>query len=1101
MKRVSLLLFLCGAVFASAAENPLTDAKNQALGPLAGKLDSRLIPAISSLHAGNASSTELGVALQRSLARSLPAAPAGKFALTLDVPHVNSVTLNAISATGAEVIHSSAQWNTVMAVAALEQIDALTKLDGVRSIALAHRPRVRQQGVAANQGDGSMKADQARAQTGASGAGQKIGVISDFINKTNLADGVTPIGVGTVTGTVPNATLSGLNDQTSGDLPAAIQVIDFGPDPGFVPPAPDNNTIPLAGNEGAAMMETIHDVAPNAALAFASGFYNQTMMAANLAALRSAGCTITVDDFSYPDEPFFQDGPIAQAIQANVAAGVPHFVAVGNDGDQGVLATYTPINGGAPNDSGITPSGNFFHNWGIGGQTPGFLPIDLPDGANVTFILQWNQPYASYNLGPGSSVDLDLFLYDGTNLATANILGFSNDPQFVGGQPSGDPHEILDYSNTTGATQRVYLAVNNYAGTRNNVILRLVASSDLQLSFPSGGTGGMTAYGHAALSDAISVGAVFFGDIDSGGLFGPDTTNVNAEDFSSKGGIGANGVPYYFDTTGAAIANGPLLRDIPDIAAPDGGNTTFFGTFTQYKDSNGVIYGSDQYQKFFGTSASASNAAAVAALMLEQASLSTPAQLKLALKTAATDVVATAPLSVAGPDDRTGAGLINALSVIGLVPSVSAPANQTILVGQTATFAVTAGGSATLTYQWQKNNKSIPGATNSSLMLTNVPGTDDQSTYRCIVSNAYGTAVSASALLTVHNPPQIKVQPADQVVNLGASATFTIQAVNDPLTYQWQRNTNGTVQNIQGAVAATLSVTSVAITDDQSQFRCIVTNPYGSTTSNYAKLTVNVAPGIVSGPTATPQAAKVGQPIGFSASAVGARNQPVTYSWDFGDGTNAPGASVAHAYGAAQDYTVTLSVTDQSNATTTATITVYVFNDANGDGLPDLDPSIDNAPFVDAYKVVGGLTAQELNVTKMSIGLNFAKTGSDIMNVSGTLPIPGGFVVVGQNVIAVIGGVGRSFTLDSKGKSKATPNGTFQLTFKKKNPGAQFAKYAMKLTKADIKTILADAGLTNETVKKIGVNVRATIFFNSGMFDKLQPQTYTATKGKTGKTK
>src|SRR5579862_1735691 len=174
MKRVSLLLFLCGAVFASAAENPLTDAKNQALGPLAGKLDSRLIPAISSLHAGNASSTELGVALQRSLARSLPAAPAGKFALTLDVPHVNSVTLNAISATGAEVIHSSAQWNTVMAVAALEQIDALTKLDGVRSIALAHRPRVRQQGVAANQGDGSMKADQARAQTGASGAGQKI---------------------------------------------------------------------------------------------------------------------------------------------------------------------------------------------------------------------------------------------------------------------------------------------------------------------------------------------------------------------------------------------------------------------------------------------------------------------------------------------------------------------------------------------------------------------------------------------------------------------------------------------------------------------------------------------------------------------------------------------------------------------------------------------------------------------------------------------------------------------------------------------------------------------------------------------------------------
>src|SRR6185295_10993364 len=210
-------------------------------------------------------------------------------------------------------------------------------------------------------------------------------------------------------------------------------------------------------------------------------------------------------------------------------------------------------------------------------------------------------------LGAGSSVDLDMYLYDGAAV-TSNILGFSNDPQFINSSPSGDPLELIDYSNTSGATKRVYLSVNHFAGTRSGIRMRLVIASDIKLIYPSGGTGGMTAYGHATLNDAISVGAIFFGDIDSNGAFPLDTNAVNAEDFSSKGGIGGGGVPYYFSTTGAPLPGAPVFRDAPDISAPDGGNTTFFGDTTHY-EVNGVTYGSDQYQKFFGTSAAASNAA------------------------------------------------------------------------------------------------------------------------------------------------------------------------------------------------------------------------------------------------------------------------------------------------------------------------------------------------------------------------------------------------------------------------------------------------------------------------------------------------------------
>ncbi len=1085
-----------------AAEPAPENSKLARYGPLAGKLDTNLIPAVEALHEGKATAAALTRELQRSLARALPPSPTGKLALTLDVPKVDAAMLKSIEDSGANVLNSSEQWNSVSVLASLTEIDALTQMPGVRHIALARRAIHRQQGTSPNEADHSMQTDLARAQTGLTGNGVKIGVLALSCNQSAAFQAA---------GVVTNGNLTMLPDQVSGDLPASIQLVDPGPAPGFI--LPDGSSFDPGSDyndEGAAMMELIHDIAPNASLAFASGEYDQTTFAANITKLQQANCKITVDDVGYPDEPFFQDGPVAQAIRTGFNKGIAHFSAVGNDGDAGVLGSYSPINSAAPTDPNfVYPSGNYFHQWNISTATPGFLPIDVPDGSGINVILQWNQPFMSYGLGAGSTVDLDLLLFFDTSDPTAYIAS-SADPQGSPGAPSGDPIEIIDpvmYTNNTGATQRVYLAINSPNGNVAATQFRVVIQSDLQLSFPSGGAGQMTAFGHTTLPETIAVGAIFFPDIDSGGKVinpGEDPNAVNAELFSSKGGIVSTGggVPFYFDTTGNPLPNAPQLRDAPAIAAPDGCSTTFFGN--PYTATVGTTTYNLQFS-FSGTSAAASNAAAVAALLLERASLSTPTQLRLALQATATDIVAAAPVSAVGPDDLTGAGLISGLDAVNAVPGIlTNPSNQSILAGDNVSFSITATGTAPLTYQWQKNGQDIIGETGTingsqpaMLNLTNEPYSDNSSTYRCVVSNTLGTAVSGSALLTVEPRPVITVQPTDLIVTIGFPATFTLQATN-ALHYQWQRDG----QDIPGAPdAPSYTLASVALSDNNAMFQCLVSNLFATTPSDVVSLTVNTLPAIISGPTATPAAATIGQSVQFSATAAGARGQAVTYNWDFGDGNTGSGPTVTHAYAAAENYTVTLTVTDTIGANSVRTLIEIIFTDSNGDGQPDLNPAVDDTSFVDAYEGVNAFPEQTLSIVKMSIGLDFKKRGMDTLSVNGTLLIPAGFTSAGKQVISVIGGVGRMFTLSAKGKATATPNGTFALAFNAKAKGAQFAKYTLKLAKADIQGIVAGSGLLNTNAKNEAHTVRATIFFNDNMFDKLQPQIYTAKQGQSGKTR
>jgi hypothetical protein len=100
-------------------------------------------------------------------------------------------------------------------------------------------------------------------------------------------------------------------------------------------------------------------------------------------------------------------------------------------------------------------------------------------------------------------------------------------------------------------------------------------------------------------------------------------------------------------------------------------------------------------------------------------------------------------------------------------------------VGLCTSLRVQAVGANPLRYQWQRNGADIAGATSASLALCPVTAADNNASFTVAVSNALGNVTSNAAVLTVAPPapPQILTQPADQQVQIGASATFSVDAI------------------------------------------------------------------------------------------------------------------------------------------------------------------------------------------------------------------------------------------------------------------------------------------------------------------------------------
>ena len=143
-------------------------------------------------------------------------------------------------------------------------------------------------------------------------------------------------------------------------------------------------------------------------------------------------------------------------------------------------------------------------------------------------------------------------------------------------------------------------------------------------------------------------------------------------------------------------------------------------------------------------------------------------------------------------------------------PSITAqPTNQTVAVGQTATFSVAASGTAPLSYQWQKNGVNISGANASSYTTPPTIAGDAGATFRCVVSNVAGGATSQAATLTVtsaptNQAPRVNAGP-DQTITFPAAAQLSGSVTDDGLP-----NPPGTLTNTWTKVKGRGTVTFAA---------------------------------------------------------------------------------------------------------------------------------------------------------------------------------------------------------------------------------------------------------------------------------------------------
>lgn len=170
------------------------------------------------------------------------------------------------------------------------------------------------------------------------------------------------------------------------------------------------------------------------------------------------------------------------------------------------------------------------------------------------------------------------------------------------------------------------------------------------------------------------------------------------------------------------------------------------------------------------------------------------------------------------------------------------PQSQEVGFGTTITLSVTAGGMLPLSYQWRKDDASLIGQTNATLVFSNVT-LNDSGHYSVVVSNPVGSITSAVATLIVVQIPVITTEPQSQTVTAGRTAHFQINAIGTPpLSFRWLFN--GT--ELLPATNSTLNISNVQLSYD-GDYTAIVTNAYGAVTTTVARLTVTppVAPVVV----------------------------------------------------------------------------------------------------------------------------------------------------------------------------------------------------------------------------------------------------------------
>ncbi len=432
-------------------------------------------------------------------------------------------------------------------------------------------------GITTSAGDTSIEAHLARGGFDTYGEGIKIGVISDSYNNKNGAQ-------------------TGINND---DLPGkagteTVTVIQDYP-----------AIYGSRSDEGRAMMEIAHDLAPKSSLAFRTGFISAGDCAYGVIQLKDAGCHVIVDDVTYITEPFFKKGIITQAVDIATAAGVTYFTSAGNFGQKSYTSTFTP---------GVeVASGVYAHDFGTGKRSQ---TLRLKPG-QYTIALQWQDEVYSLGTAAGTLNDLDIYLIDPTGYR----YGFNRN------NLGGDPIEVLsfriDATKLPPGTSEIdaelmVVKAGTLPGAVNPKFKYVIFRGEASMV---DGTAGQTLedkstiVAHANAANAISVGAVLWSNTPG---YGKTPTIAS---FSSTGGT-----PVYSSTGSVTILQKP------DLTAPNGVNTTVdIGL-----NNDGSGSDNDIFKNFYGTSAAAPHAAAAAALVLSArkkyytgtSGTLTPAQLK-----------------------------------------------------------------------------------------------------------------------------------------------------------------------------------------------------------------------------------------------------------------------------------------------------------------------------------------------------------------------------------------------------------------------------------------------------------------------------------------
>ncbi|HET6878058.1 MAG TPA: S8 family serine peptidase [Jatrophihabitans sp.] len=518
--------------------------------------------------------------------QDVPVSPRGS--VVVDVSGAMTTRLlSRVRTVGGEVTQQVPGAGTLRIRVPLTKLDDLARSPDVTSIAPPATPALAT-GSVDSEGDVTHRADTARSTFGVNGSGVKVGVLSDGVSSLSAA-------------------------QSTGDL-GPVTVL-----PGQAGPA--------GGDEGTAMLEIVHDIAPGAKLYFATAFNSESSFANNIRALRNAGCDVIVDDVYYYDEGVFQDGPVARAVNAVTSDGALYFSSAGNSGNlddgtsgewQGDFTPYTAQNGDVWAD--FDPTG------GIQNADP----VAASYGAHPA-VLQWADRLN------GSSNDYDLYLFSADG---SSIIGYSTNTQ----SGSQSPFELVGVPAGGGL-----LAIQNYQGQAAPRFMSLTLNRGT-----FGSRGGFTAYatagqtsGHSAAASAFSVAATpahdAFGPGEPTGPFpGVFSTADVSETFTSDGPrkmyYAANGSAY---TPGNFTSTGGIVRQKPDITAADGVATSVPG-----------------FQPFFGTSAAAPHAGAIAALMLQAHPGLSPAQVRKVFAPTAIDI------EEPGWDRDTGVGIVDAYAAV-----------------------------------------------------------------------------------------------------------------------------------------------------------------------------------------------------------------------------------------------------------------------------------------------------------------------------------------------------------------------------------------------------------------------------------------------------